>query len=91
MTYATAELAVENTEPNYCDSKITSAVEEAYEAVWAIIQDNDLSAGAQTECDRKAELSQTIGTLVVEGVTDPTELRDRALTVLGYPGVPDTK
>ena len=75
---------------DYCDPKIVSVVDEAYEVVWAIIQNKDLSAGAQTECDRKAELSQTIGTLVVEGVTDPTELRDRALTVLGYPGVPDT-
>ena len=26
---------------DYCDPKITSAVDEAYEAVWAIIQNSD--------------------------------------------------
>ena len=64
---------------NYCDPKIISLVEEAYQAVWAVIQDMDTSNGANTECDRKVELSQTIGALVVEGITDPAELRDCAL------------
>ena len=84
MSYPTAstEPRVENPAPDYCDPKITSAVEEAYEAVWTIIQNNGPSKGAKTECERKAELSLTIGALVVDGVTDPAELRDRALAIL---------
>jgi len=74
---------------DYCDPKITSLVDEAYEAVWAIVQNADPSNGAKTDCDRKAELSQTIGALVVEGVTDPAELRDCALASLSL--VPQTK
>jgi hypothetical protein len=27
--------------PDYCDPKITGAVEEAFEAVWAVIKAND--------------------------------------------------
>ena len=79
-----AELTDSGSPPavDYCDPKITSAVDEAYEAVWAIIQNCDPSNGAKTECERKAELSQTIGALVVDGVTDPAELRDRALASL---------
>ena len=67
---------------DYCDPKITSAVDEAYEAVWAIIQNCDPSNGAKTKCEREADLSQTIGALVVDGVTDPGELRDKALVTL---------
>ena len=79
MTYPT-ERAVPG--PDYCDPKITSAVDEAYEAVWAIIETSDTSNGAKTECERKVELSQTICALVVNGVTDPAELRDRAFASL---------
>ena len=49
----------EKPERDYCDPQITSAVEQAYEAVWAILQHADPSNGAKTECERKAELSQT--------------------------------
>jgi len=81
MSYPTAstERGVEKPPRDYCDPKITSAVEEAFEAVWAIVQNNDPSGGSKTECERKAELSQKIGELVVDGVTDPAEIRDRAL------------
>ena len=77
---------------DYCDPKITSAVDEAYEAVWAIIQNCDPSNGVKTECERKADLSQTIGSLVVEGVTDPNELRDRAIAIMTetYSGMAQT-
>ena len=53
MSYPTAstEPRVENPAPDYCDPKITSAVEEAYEAVWTIIQNNGPSKGAKTECE----------------------------------------
>ena len=67
---------------DYCDPKITSSVEEAYEAVWGYYSNRDPSNGVKTECERKADLSQTIGALVVHEVIDPAELRDRALASL---------
>ena len=38
---------------DYCDPKITSIVEDAYDAVWAIVQNANPSNGAKTECERK--------------------------------------
>jgi ABC-type branched-subunit amino acid transport system substrate-binding protein len=70
--------------PDYCDPKITGAVEEAFEAVWAVIKAND-QAGGETEpdCERRVELSRKLAEFVVEGVTDPTELTARTLASFG--------
>ena len=70
--------------PNYCDPKITGAVEEAFEAVWAVIKAND-QAGIEieTDCERRAELSRKLAELVVEGITDVAELHGRALASFG--------
>jgi hypothetical protein len=69
---------------DYCDPKITGAVEEAFEAVWAAIQAND-QAGGETEpdCERRVELSRKLAEFVVEGITDPAELKTRALARFG--------
>ena len=64
---------------DYCDPKITSAVDEAYEAVWAVIQISEPVRDEKSDCERRAELSQKLASLVVDGVTDPAQLRDRAL------------
>ena len=86
MSYPTAstEQRVENPAPDYCDPKITGAVEEAFEAVWAVIKAND-QAGIEieTDCERRAELSRKLAELVVEGITDVAELRGRALASFG--------
>ena len=89
---ASTDQAVVETARDYCDPKITSSVEEAFEAVWDIIQHIDPSGGSKTDCDRKADLSQTRGSLVVEGVTDPNELRDRAIAIMTetYSGMAQT-
>ena len=70
--------------PNYCDPKITGAVEEAFEAVWAVIKAND-QAGIEieTDCERRAEHNRKLAELVVEGITDVAELRGRALASFG--------
>ena len=70
--------------PNYCDPKITGAVEEAFEAVWAVIKAND-QAGCETEtdCERRVELSRRLAELVVAGITDPAHLKARALASFG--------
>ena len=70
--------AQEPAQLDYCDPKITSAVDEAYEAVWAVLQNTDAN-GEKTECERRMELSQRLAELVLEGITDPNELRNRAL------------
>ena len=76
--------ASEPPSPNYCDPKITGAVEEAFEAVWAVIKAND-QAGIEieTDCERRVELSRKLAELVVEGITDVAELRGRALASFG--------
>ena len=69
---------------NYCDPKITGAVEEAFETVWAVINAND-QAGGETEldCERRVELSRKLAEFVVEGITDAAELKMRALASFG--------
>ena len=59
-------------------------MEEAFEAVWAVIKAND-QAGIEieTDCERRAELSRKLAELVVEGITDVAELRGRALASFG--------
>jgi hypothetical protein len=70
--------------PDYCDPKITGAVEEAFEAVWAVIKANDEAGGeAEPDCERRVEISRKIAELVVEGVADPTELTARTLASFG--------
>ena len=64
--------------PDYCDPAITAAVEEAFEAVWSLIQASE-PGDDNNDCGRRVELSQKLAALVVDGVTDPTELRNRVL------------
>jgi hypothetical protein len=70
--------------PDYCDPKITGAVEEAFEAVWAVIKAND-QAGIEieTDCERRAELSRSLRSWSWKGITDVAELRGRALASFG--------
>jgi hypothetical protein len=76
--------ASETRAPDYCDPKITGAVEEAFNAVWAVIKTNK-QAGSEDEpdCELRVKVSQTLAELVVEGTTDLAELKTRALASLG--------
>ena len=70
--------------PDYCDPEITGAVEEAFNEVWAVIKANDQPGSEiESDCERKVELSRRLAELVVAGITDPAELRKRALASLG--------
>ena len=70
--------------PDYCDPEITGAVEEAFNEVWAVIKGNDQPGSeAETECERRVELSRILAELVVAGITDPAELQKEALASLG--------
>jgi hypothetical protein len=69
---------------DYCDPETIAAIEEAFDAVWAEIESEEPSRDLMNDCERKAALSQRLGALVVEGITDPKELRKRALEGLAH-------
>ena len=70
--------------PDYCDPEITGAVEEAFNEVWAVIKGNDQPGSeAETDCERRVELSRRLAELVVAGITDPAQLKARALASFG--------
>jgi hypothetical protein len=74
---------------DYCDPEITGAVEEAFNEVWDVIKANDQPGSeAETDCERRVELSRRLAELVVAGITDPAELRKRALASLGLADLP---
>jgi hypothetical protein len=62
-----------------CDHPAIKAVEEAFDAAWAIIQTNEPDRDVRYDCERMTALSQKLAALVLDGVTDPAELRDLAL------------
>jgi hypothetical protein len=69
---------------DYCDPKITGAVEDAFNDVWDVIKANDQPGSeAETDCERRVELSRRLAELVVAGITDPAQLKARALASFG--------
>lgn len=62
-----------------CDHPAIEAVEEAFDAAWAVIQTNEPDRDVQYDCERMTALSRKLAALVLDGVTDPAELRDLAL------------
>jgi hypothetical protein len=67
---------------DYCDPAITAAVDEAFEAVWPVIQSSEPGSDIKSDCERRVELSQRLAALVLDGVTDAAELRNRVLASL---------
>jgi hypothetical protein len=65
--------------PLKCDNQKIAAIEEAFNTTWAVIQANDPDRDLKYDCERMAALSQKLADLVLEGVTDPAELRRLAL------------
>ena len=62
-----------------CDHEKIKAVEEAFDAAWAVIQANEPERDLKYDCERMTVLSQKIAELSAEGITDPSELRRLAL------------
>jgi hypothetical protein len=76
--------APQSAAPDYCDPEITGAVEDAFNDVWDVIKANDQPGSeAETDCERRVELSRRLAELVVAGITDPDQLRARALASFG--------
>ena len=65
--------------PAKCDDEKITAIEEAFNATWTVIQAHEPDRDEKYDCERMASLSQKLAELVVEGVTDPAELRRLAL------------
>ena len=65
--------------PLKCDDEKIAAIEEAFDATWTAIQANEPDRDLNYDCERMAALSQKLGELVLNGVTDPAELSRRAL------------
>jgi hypothetical protein len=68
------------TEPSFeCDHEKIKAVDEAFDAAWAVIQANEPERDLKYDCERMTVLSKKIAELSAEGITDPSELRRLAL------------
>jgi hypothetical protein len=65
--------------PLKCDDEKIAAIEEAFDATWTAIQANEPGRDLNYDCERMAALSQKLGELVLNGITDPAELRRLAL------------
>jgi hypothetical protein len=64
--------------PNSYSPELLVALEQAFDAIWTTLYAHVPTAGDQAK-ELKITLSQTLIALVAEGVTDPRELRRRAL------------
>ena len=65
--------------PLKCDDEKIAAIEEAFDGTWTAIQANEPDRDLNYDCERMAALSQKLGELVLNGITDPAELRRLAL------------
>jgi hypothetical protein len=65
--------------PLKCDDEKIAAIEEAFDATWAVIQTHEPERDLKYDCERMAALSQKLGELILDGITDVSELKRRAL------------
>jgi hypothetical protein len=65
--------------PFQCDHEKIEALEEAFNAAWAVIQANDPDRDLEHDCERMASLSQKLAEISADGITNPAELERLAL------------
>ena len=68
--------------PLNLNSSLRAALEQAFDATWTVLQARNAFRDFDRDNELQTALSQTLATLAVEGVTDPIELRERALESL---------
>jgi hypothetical protein len=71
-----------NPPPNLYDPALLAAIEQAFDASWTALQARDPFRDFDKDNELKSALGQRLATLVVDGVTDPIELREWALESL---------
>jgi hypothetical protein len=64
--------------PNSYSPALLASIEQAFDAIWTTLYAHVPIAGDQAK-ELKITLSQTLIALAAEGITDPQELRRRAL------------
>lgn len=66
-------------DPISCDDERVAAIQQAFNAAWEFIQTNNPDRDPEHDCDLMAALSQKLGELAAEGISDPEELKRLAL------------
>jgi hypothetical protein len=69
--------------PDSYSPSLIDAIERAYNAVWTTLYAHMPSDGDQSK-EMKIILSQTLLALVANGITDPQELRRKALENMAF-------
>ena len=69
--------------PDSYSPSVLDAIEQAFNSVWETLYSHVSSDNRQAE-ELKIQLSQTLVSLVSDGVTDPRELRRRALESMAF-------
>ena len=69
-----------NPPPTFCDPKLRSTIEQAFNATWTVLQARDPLR--DFEEDDELRLNRKLMGLAADGVTDPIELQEWALEVL---------
>ena len=64
---------------SHCDSKTIAAINLAFEGAWNVLETRDLLARFANNRELQAELSQRLGILASDGMTDAEELRRQVL------------
>ena len=71
--------ALKNPPPTYCDPKLRSTIEQAFNATWTVLQACDPLHDFEQDYELKIALNRKLMGLAADGVTDPIELREWAL------------
>jgi len=71
--------------PDGYSRSVLDAIEQAFEAVWTTLYANMAPENNESQ-ELKIALSQTLIALAVDGITDPQELRRKALESMSLSG-----
>ena len=69
--------------PDSSRPSVLDAIEQAFSSVWETLYARVSSDNGQAE-ELKIQLSQTLVSLVSDGITDPRELRRKALESMAF-------
>ena len=64
-----------NPPPTFCDPKLRSTIEQAFNATWTVLQARDPLRDFDQDYELKIALNRKLMGLAADGVTDPIELR----------------
>jgi len=65
------------------EPKTSAALKQAFQDAWRILKEGQMARTWEGEMDLKSDLSSRLMELAEAGITEPSELRDRALDLVG--------